>query len=394
MKRFFMGTLSYLLVAILASGITLFAFCRQGSGKLSQLSTVIENRYIGDADTEALEDAAAEAMVDAVGDRWSYYMTAEEYEAIQQQKGNIYVGIGITVTAREDDQGIDILKVEEAGPAYAAGIRAGDILVSAAGQDVTGLDVNAAGDLIRGEPGTTVEISVLRSGETLHFTVERKVIDLPVATATMLLDNVGLVTIENFNSKCFDESKAAVEFLLEEGADSLIFDVRNNPGGYLSELIKLLDYLLPEGVLLKSVDYAGAEETDYSDKSCLEVPMAVLINGESYSAAEFFAAALQEYDWAILVGENTTGKGYYQQVFRLRDGSAVNLSTGKYFTPKGVSLTEVGGLTPDVSVAVDEETFAKIYAGMLEPENDPQIQAAITVLTESVSAVGGADRGN
>lgn len=383
MKKFILRTLSYLLVAVLASTMTLFFFYRQGTGKLSQLAMVIENQFIGEADTEVMEDAAASAMVDAIGDRWSYYMTAQEYADARHRKNNTYVGIGVTVSAREDEKGIDILKVEQGGPAEAAGIQPGDILITAAGQDVTGLDINAAGDLIRGEPGTEVEISVLRGEETLNFTVRRQVIDMAVAVGTMLPGNVGLVTIENFNSKCAAESTAAIEELLEQGATSLIFDVRNNPGGYLSELIKLLDYLLPEGVLLKTVDYSGGEEIDRSDANCLEVPMAVLINGNSYSAAEFFAAALQEYDWAVLVGENTTGKGYYQQTIQLIDGSAVNLSTGKYFTPKGVSLTEVGGLKPEVLVEVNEETAAKIYAGILPPEEDPQVQAAIKALQEN-----------
>ena len=381
--KFIWRTLSYLLVAMLASMLTMALIGRQGSAKLTQLYSVIESRYIGEADMTAVEDAAADAMVAATGDRWSYYMTAQEYAASQQQKKNVYVGIGITVALREDQKGIDILKVEESGPAYAAGIRAGDILIAAAGQDVTGMDVTSAGDLIRGEVGTTVEISVLRGEETLHFTVTREIIDMAVAVGTMLPGNVGLVTIENFNSRCTAESKAAVEELIEQGATRLIFDVRNNPGGYLSELTSLLDYLLPKGELLKSVHYTGVEEIYRSDEACLEMPMAVLINANSYSAAEFFAAALQEYDWAVLVGEPTTGKGYYQQVIELKDGSAVNLSTGKYFTPKGVSLTEVGGLKPEVEIAVDEETAAKIYAGILNPEEDPQIQAAVKALTEN-----------
>ena len=302
------------------------------------------------------------------------------------------MGIGITVSVREDEKGFDILKVEEEGPAYEAGIEPGDILIAAAGQDVTELDINATGDMIRGESGTTVEITVLRGEESLSFTVTRAYIDMDVAVGTMLPDNIGLVTIENFNSKCAVESMAAIEELLEQGATALIFDVRNNPGGYLSELIDLLDYLLPEGVLLRSVDYSGGEQVDHSDKKCLEVPMAVLINGNSYSAAEFFAAALKEYDWAVLVGQPTTGKGYYQQVIRLIDGSAVNLSTGKYYTPKGVSLAEEGGLTPDVEIAVDEQTERKIYSGICEPENDPQIQAAVMALAELVSTIGGADK--
>ena len=195
----------------------------------------------------------------------------------------------------------------------------------------------------------------------------------------MLTDKIGLVTIENFDERCAEESIAAIETLLKNGAEKLIFDVRNNPGGYASELVKLLDYLLPEGDLFRTVRYDGKEHVDTSDADCLELPMAVLVNTSSYSAAEFFAAALREYEAATVVGEQTVGKGYFQSTYQLSDGSAVALSIGKYFTPKGVSLAE-NGITPDVVVTVDEETAQGIYYGTLTPEEDPQIQAAIKAL--------------
>jgi len=195
----------------------------------------------------------------------------------------------------------------------------------------------------------------------------------------MLEDNIGLVTIVNFDARCFDESKAAIEQLLKEGATALIFDVRNNPGGYKDEMVKLLDYLLPEGVLFRSEDYRGKVQIDESGADHLDIPMAVLVNGYSYSAAEFFAAALMEYDAATVVGQKTYGKGYFQTTIYLNDGSAVGLSIGKYTTPEGKSLAGVG-IIPDIVVEVDEETDAAIYAGILEPEHDPQIQAAVNAL--------------
>jgi carboxyl-terminal processing protease len=218
---------------------------------------------------------------------------------------------------------------------------------------------------------------VQRNAESLDFTVERREIKVAVATGELLDGNIGLVRIANFNKNCAKETIAIIKDLQEQGADKLIFDVRNNPGGYVSEMIDVLDYLLPEGVLYRSQDYMGREEVEQSDASCLEMPMAVLVNGNSYSAAEFFAACLQEFKWATVVGERTTGKGHYQNTIRLSDGSAVNLSTGKYFTPSGVNLTEMGGLTPDVLAQVDKETAANIYAQLVPAEEDPQIQAAV-----------------
>ena len=151
------------------------------------------------------------------------------------------------------------------------------------------------------------------------------------------------------------------------------------PGGYADELIQVLDYLLPEGKLFHMEYYTGQEEITESDRKHLEIPMAVLVNADSYSAAEFFAVALQEYEAATVVGERTSGKGYFQTTINLKDGSAVGLSVGKYYTPKGISLEGVG-ITPDVEVTVDEETYLAIYYGWLEPEEDPQIQAALELL--------------
>ena len=219
-----------------------------------------------------------------------------------------------------------------------------------------------------------------RAGEELTLTVTRMLVQVSVATAKMLEGNIGLVTITNFDTRCADETIAAIDSLLEQGAEKLIFDVRYNPGGYVHELVNVLDYILPEGELFRSVNYRGNESVDSSDKNCIDgVPMAVLVNGDSYSAAEFFAVALRDYDKAVIVGQQTCGKGYFQSVFPLGDGSAVGLSIGKYYTPKGENLAGVG-VTPDVTVEVTEEMYADIYYGTVKPEEDPQIQAAIKAL--------------
>jgi len=242
------------------------------------------------------------------------------------------------------------------------------------------MDTNQVSALIRGEVGSSLTVTVLREGAEKEFSMKRQVIRVPVASGQMLEGNIGLVQINNFNTNCASETIAVIKDLQGQGAQKLIFDVRNNPGGYVHEMVELLDFLLPEGVVFRQEDYKGNQHTEKSDASCVKMPMAVLVNGNSYSAAEFFAAVLQEYKWATLVGEETCGKGYYQNTLPLSDGSAVNLSTGKYSTPNGVNLTEAGGVTLDVPVAVDEQTAAMIYAGAVPPEEDPQIQAAIAAL--------------
>ena len=149
-------------------------------------------------------------------------------------------------------------------------------------------------------------------------------------------------------------------------------------------MVKILDKLLPEGVLFQSEDYAGKKQTDTSDAACIELPMVVLVNRDSYSAAEFFAAALQEYGWAKVVGEKTCGKGNFQTGFQLSDGSLLNISIGKYYTPQGRSLTDIG-VTPDVELEYDDDTYAKLYYGQLSDEEDTQLQEAIGILTSKIS---------
>ena len=370
--------LSYVLTALVAAGLTFaltVSFSRDS--KLEQLENLITEKFIGESDFVKLEDAAAKAMVEALDDRWSYYIPASQYETHMEQMNNAYVGIGITI--QQEEGGMRVMEVCAGGPAEEAGLQPEDVITAVDGVDIRSLSTTETRDLVRGREGTQVVITLERDGQTLEKTLTRRRYEIPVATAEMLTGNMGLVTIENFDARCASETRQAVDSLLEQGAKALIFDVQNNPGGYASELVKVLDMLLPAGEVFRTVSYTGKEQVDYSDEECLDVPMAVLVNENSYSAAEFFAAALQEYEKAVVVGEQTVGKGYFQNTFRLSDGSAVGLSTGKYFTPKGRNLAGVG-VTPDVAVPVEQETAALIYYNRLTPQEDPQIQAALECL--------------
>lgn len=380
--------LSYILAASIGAAVAVMLFLQPGNvrtdpgfSKLEELQALIEERFIGEADATAMGDGAAAGMIESLGDRWSYYISAAEYESYMEQMKNAYVGVGITVTLREDGTGADIIQVVKGGPAEAAGLLPGDVIVAVDGVYFDTSDMQDLTLRIKGVEGTTVDITILRDGAENVFTVERRTIEVTVAEGEMLEEGIGLVTIYNFDARCAKESIEAIESLLASGAKSIIFDVRNNPGGYKNEMVELLDYLLPAGILFRSEYYTGETAEDRSDAKHLDIPMMVLVNSESYSAAEFFAAALREYDAAWVVGEQTCGKGYFQQTYDLSDGSAVSLSVGKYYTPKGVSLADVG-ITPDVEVAVDDETFMDIYYGYLEPAEDPQIQAAAELLRE------------
>ena len=375
--------LSYLTTAMAACAVTLLVTIGRtpGATKLDQVEYLIKNRFIEEADMEKAEDAAATAMIDSLGDRWSYYLSAADYATHKEQVENAYVGIGITISPEENGQGFLILAVQKDSGAEAAGLLAGDIITGAEGQDVRDMTTAQLRDIIRGKEGTSVSLEITRDSEVLRVQVTRMQILTEVVRYEMLENSIGLIAISNFDARCADETIAAIEALREQGAQALIFDVRNNPGGYATELVKVLDYLLPEGDLFRTLDYAGRETVDKSDASFLDMPIAVVCNEDSYSAAEFFPAAIQEYGAGTIVGMPTCGKGYFQYTYELSDGSAVGLSAGKYFTPSGKSLIGTG-IQPDVVVEVDDETRAKIAYGTLDAKDDPQIQAAVDILTK------------
>lgn len=383
MGRTMLRFTSYILVAALASFCTLLLTQKPNEpapySKLTELENLIEERFIEEVDTGAMEDAAAAGMVDSLGDRWSFYLPAAEYAAYAEQMANAYVGIGITISMNEEGLGLDVISVSPDSPALEAGILPGDIVTMVEGQDVLELGLSGTRDVVRGEEGTEVALTIMRDGKKQDVTVMRKQIDSDVAKLTMLPDGIALIKIENFNTKCAEQTIDCIISAVDQGAKGLLFDLRNNPGGYKNELVKVLDYLLPEGPLFISEDYTGQTDTDYSDESFVDLPMVVLQNEDSYSAGEFFGAALREYGVATIVGTQTVGKGYYQYTYLLEDGSAVGLSGGKYYTPHGVSLAGVG-ITPDITVEVDDATFAKIYAEILPWEEDIQILAGIDVL--------------
>ena len=352
--------------------------------KIDEIMEYMDYYFVDEYDESAMSDAAAAALVEANGDRWSYYLSADEYADYLETVNNAYVGIGVTILTDEEAGGMRIETVTAGGPAEAAGIQVDDIIVRVEGQSTLELGMDGTRAVVRGEAGTSVHLELLRSGETLELDVTRGTIETPVAAGELLDGDVGYISIVNFDERCADEVIACIEDVTNAGAQALLFDVRFNPGGYQEELVKVLDYLLPEGVIFKSVDFRGNEETDYSDASCITLPMAVLVNEDSYSAAEYFAAALQEYGAASVIGTATVGKGNYQNGFVLSDGSFLNISTGKYFTPQGKSLTDVG-ITPDVELDLSDEDYAALYYRQLAQEDDAQLQAALELLREKIA---------
>lgn len=339
--------------------------------KLAEVKSVVDSEYIGDADDEALTNAAAAAMVAATGDRWSYYMTSEEYQAYQMYSNNEYTGIGVTLQAGAGTNGLQIVAVAAQSPAEKAGLKVGESITEVDGVSVEDRSLSEVQEQIRSKVNQTLSLTVRGTdGETRTVKVDCTVIHTDPVSYEMLDGQIGYIKISNFESGAGANAIKAVNSLMDDGAVALVFDVRGNPGGRVSELVNLLDALLPEGDLFVSVDKSGKETVTTSDNICVKVPMVVLVNASSYSAAEYFAAALQEYNWATIVGEPTTGKGRSQTTIVLSDGSAVHLSSARYLTPNRVDLSEQGGLTPDI----------KALPGAEDSELDLQLEEALKVL--------------
>lgn len=351
--------------------------------KAAEIQKYLDTCFIGEIDETTMADAVAAGMMTGTGDRWSYYISAADYDSYLESVNNAYVGVGITIQLEnEGDPGFTVVDVTAGGPAETAGIQVGDILTKVEGESVIELGMTEARNRVRGEENTAVNLSFLRNGVETTYKMTRKSIAVVNVKSEMLDNQIGYISIGNFDANCARDTIAAIESLQESGAQKLIFDVRFNPGGFKDELVALLDYLLPEGKLFISEDYTGKEAVDYSDADCVDMEMAVLVNGDSYSAAEFFAAALREYGVAHVVGTQTCGKGYFQTTFPLSDGSAIAISIGRYRTPNGVSLAEEGGLTPDQVVEVDAETYQKLYYHQVDHADDAQLQAAIAILAK------------
>ena len=387
-KRFAFTALTLLLVAALSAGTVWLVMERKlrenkPYEKLLEAVRLIDENYIGEVDTGTVIDGAIDGMMAGLGDRWSYYVSLDEMEEHMENVNNSYVGIGITV-AKADGEGLVVQEVAAGGGAEEAGLVPGDMILAADGTSLLDMDLDDAKKLVKGAEGTSVVLTVQHEdGSQEDISVQRRLVETETVTAE-LIGSVGYVTISNFNHGVAEHFIAAVDDLIAQGAQGLVFDVRFNGGGRLTELMDMLDYLLPEGLLFSSENNAGVESSVYSDADCIELPMAVLVNDNTYSAAEFFAEALREYEWAVVVGQHTTGKGYSQSTLYLSDGSAIVLSTKAYYTPHGQSLADVG-ITPDIEKEISDEDYYSLYMGRLDHADDEQLQLALESVEEKIA---------
>lgn len=338
--------------------------------KLKTLEQIIDQYYLyqDDVDLDAQIEGIYAGFVNGLNEPYTTYYTAEEYKSVLESTQGTYSGIGVMVSQNANTGIITVVKAFENGPGYEAGIRKDDIIYKVEGEEVTGVDISEVVAKIKGEEGTTVDLTIYRQSENkyIDMTVERRIVETPTVEYEMKENNIGYIQVIQFEEVTLEQFNLAIADLQAQGMQGLIVDVRDNPGGLLTSVCDMLDRLLPEGLLVYTLDRDGNKDEKFADnEEVLDIPMVVLVNGNSASASEIFAAALQDYEWATIMGTTTFGKGIVQVIIPLQDGSAVKLTTSEYFSPNGNSIHELG-VTPNIEVEFDSEA-----------EEDNQIKAAL-----------------
>jgi len=318
-------------------------------GKLNAIDSVLESFYFGDVDDETAKDNIYKAYLSSYGDKYTMYYTADEYKALKESTNGKFYGIG-AVCQLSGEGGVLLVDVYDNGAGYQAGLRSGDRVVNVDGRDITGMELSSAVALIKGDKGTSVTLEVIRGTERLTFSAVRDAVEAKTVSYTLLDNNIGYLSISQFEEVTTKQFKAAVEDLQSQGMKGLVIDIRNNPGGLLDTVVGMLKYMLPDGLIVYTEDKQGnRKEYKGQDNDEFNLPLAVLVNGNSASASEIFAGAIQDYGKGTIIGTQTYGKGIVQTVKPLTDGSAIKFTIAKYFTPKGQDI-HGKGVTPDIVV--------------------------------------------
>lgn len=350
---------------------------------VNQINTVdkyIDDYYYGDYDEQSVIDNTLKGMIAGLEDPYSAYMNEDDYEQnVISTKGSM-TGIGVTVTPMNDKR-LEIIETAEGGPALEAGIAVGDIITAVDGKNVAELEYNDAVNMVRGETGTNVEITIERDGELLDFTVTRREIITPTVSGCILDENIGYIRITSFKGTTTEQFNNQLKNCIDNGVQALIFDVRSNGGGLVSSCSDCLDPILPEGeIAIAEFKDGSTTLICESDKNELNLPVAVIVNQNSASAAELFTAALRDFKDAVIVGKNTYGKGIMQNTYALENGAAIRLTVAKYRTTKSECYHKKG-IAPDYDVDLPEE-YAQTAIEDIPKENDTQLQKAIEILKQ------------
>lgn len=379
-KNFLQGALFGALIMLCGTGVVSCGIRlsedASSEEKLSVLKGLIDENYIGDVDEEALEEGIYKGYIQGLEDPYSVYYNEEETKDLYETTEGEYSGIGAVLSQDLESGVITLVQIYEDSPAAKAGLKDNDILTKVGDIEVTGMDLSEVVTYIKGEKGTDVDLSVLRGedAEEITVTATRDTVEAQTVKYEMLEGQTGYLSVSEFDSVTYAQYEEALNELTAQGMTGLIVDLRNNPGGNLNTVCEMLDLVLPKGTIVYTEDKDGKRETATSDdEHQINVPMVVLVNGNSASASEIYAGAIQDYGIGKIVGTQTYGKGVVQQIFDLGDGTSVKLTIAEYFTPNGRSI-DGEGITPDVEVEYEADEN--------NPEADNQLEKALEVMKE------------
>ena len=379
-KNFLQGALFGALIMLCGTGVVSCGIRlsedASSEEKLSVLKGLIDENYIGDVDEEALEEGIYKGYIQGLEDPYSVYYNEEETKDLYETTEGEYSGIGAVLSQDLESGVITLVQIYEDSPAAKAGLKDNDILTKVGDIEVTDMDLSEVVTYIKGEKGTDVDLTVLRGedAEEITVTATRDTVEAQTVKYEMLEGQTGYLSVSEFDSVTYAQYEEALNKLTDQGMTGLIVDLRNNPGGNLNTVCEMLDLVLPKGTIVYTEDKDGKRETATSDdEHQINVPMVVLVNGNSASASEIYAGAIQDYGIGKIVGTQTYGKGVVQQIFDLGDGTSVKLTIAEYFTPNGRSI-DGEGITPDVEVEYEADEN--------NPEADNQLEKALEVMKE------------
>lgn len=351
------------------------------SRKLENIESIVNQYYLDEIDQDEVESWLYKGLIAGLGDNYADYYTKEELKKTTEASNGSYEGIGAVMSQDRTTGAILLTRCYEGAPAAETGLLPGDMVYTVNGLEVQGMDLSEVVSRIKTEPGETVNIEVIRgeSEEPLSFDVKRAPVEIPTVSHEMLEGKIGYIEITEFDVITEEQFREAMADLESQGMEKLVVDLRNNPGGVLGSVCNVLEQILPEGLIVYTEDRNG-ERDEYrcSGDHEFKKPLAVLVNGNSASAAEIFAGAVKDYGIGTLVGTTTFGKGIVQRIINLNDGTAVKLTVSKYYTPKGNNIHKVG-IEPDVEVELDEELRQKVT---IEKSEDNQLQKAVEILNQ------------
>lgn len=346
------------------------------TAKVNQLIEHVKEMYLYEVDEEAMENAIYDAIFESLGDPYAGYYTKEEFEELMQDSEGTYCGIGVAVQAEVDTGYLRVIEAYEGAPAANVGIAAGDLIIAVDDEDIYGVDADLVASRIRGKEGTDVKIKIQRGDMKVTYTVTRRVVTIKTVAYEMLENKIGYIQIAQFDVATVKQFEDAIKDLESQGMTSLIVDVRDNPGGRLDSVVNIVDFFVGKGDLVVYTQDKDGKRTDYKGATAyaLDIPCVVLVNGNSASASEVFAGAMQDYEIAHIMGTQSFGKGIVQSIVPLTDGTAFKITVEDYYTPDGNNIHGIG-ITPDTVVEFDADAY-------LNEEKDTQLEAAIDYLTK------------